>query len=335
MLQTKEIVTAVGTLACAVGIGFIMQSGDTAEQRYGAVEDSKISGPDETENNEFVSMVTDSDVFLEVEEIKLTSSQTETPIIELPREDEVQLASVATSALESPVPDVAVPAVQCEITAQSLPVNAAMIDLVLNAPCLPNERVTVHHRGMMFTETTSAEGTLNTTIPALDENALVIFAFSNGDGAVTQVQVPELNQYTRTAVQWKVDAGFEMHAREFGADYGDAGHVWKDAARGPDAVNDAQGFMTRLGDSSIAESLLAEVYTFPIAATAQEGLVDLSIEAEVTAMNCGQEIEAQSFEVLDGDVKTNDLTLAVPDCDAKGSFLVLNNLVEDLKVASN
>ncbi|MFT5799447.1 MAG: hypothetical protein ACI84R_004188, partial [Candidatus Azotimanducaceae bacterium] len=29
------------------------------------------------------------------------------------------------------------------------------------------------------------------------------------------------------------------------------------------------------------------------------------------------------------------LTLAVPDCDAKGSFLVLNNLVEDLTVASN
>ena len=35
MVETREIVTAVGTLACAVGIGFFMQSGDDAQQRYG------------------------------------------------------------------------------------------------------------------------------------------------------------------------------------------------------------------------------------------------------------------------------------------------------------
>ena len=39
--------------------------------------------------------------------------------------------------------------------------------------------------------------------------------------------------------------------------------------------------------------------------------------------------------MADGAMKTQDLTLAVPGCDAVGSFLVLNNLVTDLKVASN
>ena len=73
----------------------------------------------------------------------------------------------------------------------------------------------------------------------------------------------------------------------------------------------------------------------PKGMSAQSGIVDLSVETEVTSMNCGLEIEAQSFEVIDGDVKSRNLTLAVPDCDAKGSFLVLNNLVEDLTVASN
>ena len=56
----------------------------------------------------------------------------------------------------------------------------------------------------------------------------------------------------------------------------------------------------------------------------------------MTASNCGREIEAQSLEIgPDGTLKTRNLTLSVPDCDAVGSFLVLNNLVSDLKVASN
>jgi hypothetical protein len=62
----------------------------------------------------------------------------------------------------------------------------------------------------------------------------------------------------------------------------------------------------------------------------------LSVEAEVSELNCGQEIEAQSLQVgSDGKLKTRNLTLAVPDCDAIGNFLVLNNLLEDLKVARN
>jgi hypothetical protein len=163
---------------------------------------------------------------------------------------------------------------------------------------------------------------------------LVIFAFSNGDGAVTQVQFPDLDQYNRTVIQWKGDAGFEMHAREFGASYADPGHVWKDAPRDPNAIDSALGFLTRLGNSDVPEGLMA-VYSFPKRMSKQTGIVDLSIEVEVTALNCGLEIEAQSLEVVTGDVKTRDLSLSVPDCDTKGTFLVLNNLVEDLKVASN
>ena len=43
MVETREIVTAVGTLACAVGIGFFMQSGDDAQQRYGGTEEVVVN----------------------------------------------------------------------------------------------------------------------------------------------------------------------------------------------------------------------------------------------------------------------------------------------------
>ena len=45
-------------------------------------------------------------------------------------------------------------------------------------------------------------------------------------------------------------------------------------------------------------------YSFPKRMSKQTGIVDLSTEVEVTALNCGLEIEAQSLEVVTGDVKT-------------------------------
>ena len=352
MVETREMVTAAGTLECAVGIGFFMQTGDAAEQRYGGVGEVAVSAASVTVVNPLLPSANPyTKEILEVEDIVLTSAQSkpaqqseflvlasahlESEEVELPVLENIQLVSATGGSIDTSTAELAEPTVSCEITAEGIATKAAMIELTLNAPCLPNERVTVHHRGMMFTETTSATGTLEATMPALDQNALVIFAFSNGDGAVTQLEVPELRQYNRTAIQWKGDAGLEMHAREFGANYGEDGHVWKDAARTSAAVGSSRGFLTRLGNANIAEGLMAEVYTFPTAMSSQFGIVDLSVEAEVTALNCGLEVEAQSLEVVDGDVIMRDLTLAVPDCDAKGSFLVLNNLVEDLKVASN
>ena len=90
------------------------------------------------------------------------------------------------------------------------------------------------------------------------------------------------------------------------------------------------------GDLDAVEPLVAEVYTFPAEMESREGGVKLTVEAEVIQANCGTEIEAKSFELRGRDqLVTQDLSLAVPDCTALGSFLVLNNLLQDMKVASN
>lgn len=323
MRRTKEILTAVGTLACAVGIGFVMQSSDTAEQRYGTAEKQRP--------------VASNGALLEVEGITLTSATLDSEIA-LPLPD-AQVTKAAAPQGLPPAPEsygVAITAA-CDITADAQAVAAAMVKLALDAACLPNERLTVHHNGMIFTEVTDDKGRLNVTVPALAEEAVFILAFGNGDGAVAQTTVPELSDFNRVVLQWKGAAGFELHAREFGADYGDAGHVWSGAPRDmATAVLGEGGFMIRNGDTDVAEPLMAEIYSFPVAAAAQEGDVALSVEAEVSKSNCGLEIEAQALELRGTDqVKTQNLTLAVPDCDAVGNFLVLNNLLQDLKVAQN
>ena len=324
MARSTQLITAGGTLACAAVIGFFMQSSDTAERRYGEA----LAQPDA--NN----------TILEVQEITLTSGELAPSVnpqpVSLPAADtQVVKASAPQSLPEPEGRDVAIAPV-CDMAAEARPIAAAMVQLSLDASCLPNERVTIHHNGMIFTQTTSAAGTLDITVPALAQDAVFIMAFSNGEGAVAQAIVEELVDFDRMVLQWKGDSGFEIHAREFGADYGDSGHIWQGAPGDVvDAVMGDNGFITRHGDVEAPEALIAEVYSFPIKATNNEGIVDLTVEAEVKNTNCGLEIEAQALQVSDGgDMKTRNLTLSVPDCDATGNFLVLNNLLADLKVAA-
>lgn len=333
MSRMKEILTAVGTLGCAVGIGFVMQSSDTAEKRYGGKNVIDHTVPIEVS----VSGLGANTALLDVQEITLTSAEFETTVDVPAVDSQVTTASAPQSVLPEPeFPDPAVkPA--CEITAEARAVAAAMVNLSMKSLCLPGERVTVHHNGMIFTETTSDTGTLDIMVPALTEEAVFIVAFSNGDGAVAQTKVEELADFDRVVLQWKGETGFQIHAREFGADYGAKGHIWADVPGDvADAVTGNGGLMIKLGDSEVSDALFAEVYSFPKVATSLSGDIALSVETEISQANCGQEIEAQSLEMgEDGQIKTQNLTLSVPECDAIGNFLVLNNLLQDLKVARN
>lgn len=322
MSYFSKIALAGGTLACAVGVGFIMQSSESAKNRYRAPPTAeKISvRPLATEAEQSIDTApVREEAMLEITSMALTSA--------LP-ESIVELGKTLTLDAVTPV---------CDINATAQPAMAAMVQISMNAPCLGNERITVHHSGMMFTETTAADGSLEVLVPALTKSAFFMLAFANGEGTSVTTQVDGLGSYDRIVVQWKDNPGFELHAREFGADYGGNGHVWAHAARNMSvAENGEGGFLTRVGDANAPEPLIAEIYTFPSGTARKSGSIALSVEAEVTATNCGRDIQAQSLEMRGlNSLKSQNLTLSVPNCDAAGDFLVLNNLLEDLKVASN
>ena len=340
MKYRKEIVTTAGTLACAVGIGFFMQNTQST-----ATQPADFTG---------ATLANSEAAVLDVAEITLTSAEFSqatptanveegvTPVAaqEIVAPDEGKLPDVPAEAAperpESATTQEAELQDACEITANARPIAAAMVNLTLSAPCMPSERVTVHHSGLVFNQTTDAAGAFKVTVPALAKEAVFIVAFTNGEGAVAQATVDEMADFDRVALQWKGETGFQLHAREFGADYGSEGHVWSGAARDMTyGVTGQGGYISSLGDPDVPDGLLAEVYTFPTNATKNSGDVALSVETEVNANNCGLEIEAKTLQTGSGiDITTRNLTLSVPDCDATGNFLVLNNLFEDLKVAS-
>jgi len=337
MKYRKEILTSAGTLACAIGIGFFMQN--SQDPATDAFEGEILANADAVILDVGAVTLTAAEFADTSTSVAVRDVETPVAVMEPPRmpQEPVEQAVSVIDVEELTTETEAVAAVQCEITAAARPVAAAMVNLTLEASCLPDERVTVHHSGLLFSQTTDADGTLDITVPALSRDAVFIVAFSNGEGGVAQTTVEEIADYDRVALQWKGDAGFQLHAREFGAEYGGAGHVWSGAARDMSyGVTGQGGFISKLGNPDVPDGLMAEVYTFPASTTQNAGDVALSVETEVGQNNCGLEIEAQTLQTFNGtDITTRDLTLSVPDCDAAGNFLVLNNLFEDLKIASN
>lgn len=343
MKNKMRYVTIGGTFLCVLGIGYFMQNGQSAfvdplagSQTVARSEFKPLSESLLPETRQ--ALPTDPETFAQDMYITAapfppaSTSVFDTPEanVEVVALDEEQHALADENASD-------VTETVCEITARASAEAGAIVRLDVEAPCLPNERVIVHHNGMMFTATTDDAGEMIQMVPALSETAIFIVEFENGEGAVATADVSSLIFYERVVLQWSGDTGLQLHAREFGASYGADGHVWSGAARDVSAAALGQGgFLMPLGDTGMASPRLAEVYTFPSGTASRQGGIALTVEAEVAASNCGREIEGQAIEIVDaGQVRTRYLTVDMPDCGSIGDFLVLNNLVDDLKIATN
>lgn len=331
MRLNRKILTVSGTVVCAVGTGFFMQQSAPADVPTILPQpvslQQNVLAPTVAASADHQSAPFVQDIF-QTSSLPVMTTPSKLPRPELQR-DHMMPRPVSERVLPETPEDPEVPELGCSISSDTTVSPMAMVNLTVSAPCYGNQRVTIHHKGLMFTDTTDDNGIVKVTIPAFAENAVFMIAFANGLGTIAFARVTDLGSLERVGLQWGGDTGFQIHAREFGAMYGDAGHVSSDgAAKG-------LGFVTRLGSSTTLAPQMAEIYTFPAEDSERTGTIALSVEAEVTAANCGREISAQSFELrADRPLKTHNLTLSMPDCDARGDFLVLNNLVEDLKIAA-
>lgn len=210
----------------------------------------------------------------------------------------------------------------CDMTLTALAAPGAMIDLVLLAPCAPDASVVLQHAGLAVSGQTSGSGSMFLSLPVLDTAGRVVLRMQDGSELVAEVPT-DLTGIRRMAVQWQGEDRFQLHAFEGGAGYGDSGHLWSGAT--------GDGRLVVLGDAAAPVPLMAEVYTFP-ADPARAARV--TIEAEVTEATCGRDILGETLAVEGGQVTVTEVTLAMPGCDAKGDFLVLNNPVPDTTLAA-
>lgn len=326
--QAKRYGTVVLTFAAALLIGFVMQYGDAVASRVG-IESRAPAAPAQPDlSQEAYTPVIASVVVPQSLQLPQRGVQTAsfTALDEIPTEETAPFMDAAPIA-RTP---------SCEIKLTATPASHATILTELDAPCRPNAIVTFDHEGMSFRLMTDERGQVRVSIPALQAEALVIAAFDDGKGAAAMTGVQDLIMYDRAVLQWQGETDLQLHAREFGAAYGEPGHIWAATMTDPLTSDTGMGGMfTRLGNADLPQSLMAEVYTYPSAMTARDGDISLSVEAEVTARNCGREISAQTIQIRPMlDISKEVMSLTLPECDAMGEFLVLKNMLEDLTLAS-
>lgn len=328
MALSNRLLMGCASLSMVFAIGFVMQNGASSQNTKTEVAVQMPAAQDRIDLSEITLTVGSPD-------------PAETSAVILPVTPEPELTRVASAApleieTQPEAPLLQQPQLSCEpqMTLEVQP--AAMVRLQIAAPCLMNQRVTLHHNGMMFTALTDLDGALDIVVPVLAETAVFIADFGNGEGAVAHAQVPDLALFDRAVAQWQGELGLQLHALEYGASYGEIGHVWSGAPGvAAAALQGLAGFHSRLGDSTLPEGYRAEVYTFPTSSAPYAGEVLLSVETELTAQNCTRDIQAESLQLLGGrELEVRELSLTMPGCDMLGDFLVLNNLLQDLKIAA-
>lgn len=366
---------AAGTLTCALAIGFVMQTFLSDREPAGAAAASRIAtvvpGPAPTPVSVQIPAPTPTPApaFAPASAPASTQSPARSPAV-VPAtalrapaqpavQDVLELAqfdirpTAPGAAGDAGPPDIVTrgdtgvslapaqprfaaagspPPAPCAMTATASAADRASVRIEADAPCLPETVVTVHHSGLSFTILSDAQGHAQVTVPALSEHAVFVLSTAEGPGAVARLDVPDLADWHRVAVQWTGPAAFQIHAREFGARYGTPGHVWDGAPEN----SGTGGFLTRLGDDTGADARRVEVYSVPRRTEARDGTVTLTVETEVTLDVCGSDVSAQVVQRPAGTAaRSRDLKLRMPTCSAIGDFLVLNNLLDDLKIGTN
>lgn len=363
MAKFKKIGMAAGTFCAALGIGFVMQNGDALASRFGADTSAAAPAPFSANDSEPAVVIP---VALEVEDnppasLQIADAAIGSDDVSDPSMISPEVAQGSALFLPGPVeaapeqdtpeqfaalevdaePDVQTDApivadVDCVPMMTSAASAGAMVDISISAPCYADTAFTMHHQGMMFTSQTDSAGGATLVIPALAEVAVFIAAFENGEGAVATASVPDFASYDRAVLQWEGDAAFMLSAYEAGASYGEQGHI---TAANPGTLERLQaaegGFLMRLGNPVAGKSMMSEVYSFPTALTAGSADVLLVAEVGITEENCGRDINAQSLQIAPSGATTAlDLTMTMPECDAVGDFLILQNMFEDLTIAA-
>ena len=199
----------------------------------------------------------------------------------------------------------------------------AMISGVLSAPCHPSERVVVRHDGLSYTARIAPDGTLALQLPALSTEAVVSILLPDDAVIEASVAVPDAAASHRFGLQSVAGASFDLRISKDDQIRVSAGPA--DLAAGP------QGVMT-LGDASVDDPMVAQVYTYPTDPAAQ---VDVAVEVRITPETCGTEVTAESIVADQGTVKVTVVSIAIPACDNTGNILVLNNLAPDTKIATD
>ena len=340
MVKTGPIVTAAVTVFIALGAGHIMQMGWTQPPLEAATKPIIESrAPLPTRHDTSVLLAPRSSVpeptIASVELTFPTPPPQALDIHVLPASQVARLI-VPDDTVQVPLGDGEMNldgfGMTCGTDVHAAAIPGALIRVEVKAACTPDVPVLVEYAGLTAAVGLDAGGTASVDLPAFSEVTDIAVRVGSEAPVHQTVRVPNATAYKRIAVAWSGSSPISVHALEFSATPGSAGHVATNRVR----RDGSEGTVRRIGDPEMDTPRLAEIYSFPQAGAGRGGTVRISVTAEVTEENCGTVMELTVLQGRDGKPPDNSVTaIPVPGCNAVGDILVLKNLVQDLKIARN
>ncbi len=210
---------------------------------------------------------------------------------------------------------------QCQPSLQLAALPDAMIQVSLNAPCNPAERIILRHSGLSFATRTQADGRVALTLPALKTDAMVAVYMQDSRLVLGKVTVADASAYARFAVVWEQPADIELRVTD-----GDKVLVGSTATGFADDQR-----VIALGSPSVQSPVLARVYSVPGQTLGQ---ADITGELRITPASCGRTLRVETVFSANGIAATTERDIPVPLCGTSGDILVLKNLAPALKLTA-
>lgn len=189
MSLKAEITTALCTVSCALGIGYVMQSGHAAEIRYGSGEFKAEQRAPAVNVSSLPFTVRDmafakDGEIVAVESVILASADLDEAKDPMPEpavsESEGDLDALHQMAIDP----------ECALTAKALVAEEAIMNLMVHSPCHAGQPVTVSYADVSLDKQLSSEGMLTASIPGAGDAAHVRVSFSDGE-RITALTLPE------------------------------------------------------------------------------------------------------------------------------------------------
>ncbi|MBV1867621.1 MAG: hypothetical protein KUG69_06910 [Marinosulfonomonas sp.] len=331
MVDKRRVITIGLTLIVAAAAGHFMQNGFAFAARTDVATHAIASGPADKSQIDIASALPTPPM----DTISPEKLVTPPPWVEGRIVAAVSFQIEGGSLTDAPTPLFS--SSFCEPTLVATAKPGAMMDVALSAPCNPNERIVVGQADLEFSDATGGDGSYFVSIPVMNNFDPISVRFANGSSVEAKPLVQSLELYDRVAITWQGGGIMHIHALENGAEFGSSGHVWSGSPGISNPIGrPTGGFLTSLGNPDVMRPKFAEVYSFPAGHVNQAGAVRLSVEAEVSDITCGKEIVGQTHQISgSGVVNTTQIALTIPACDSVGGFLVLKNLLQDMKIARN
>ena len=214
----------------------------------------------------------------------------------------------------------------CETDALAAAAPQGRVAVTVLAGCRVNAGVSITQGPLNFSARTDGDGWLSLEMPALSTHTVTRIRFDDGTTLEARAEVPDAAHYVHTTLHWIGAQDLALHAYENGAAFDAPGHLHAGVVQGV-------GRFETLGDTSLPGARMVEIYTAPRSPDAPLA-VTISVEAEVTYANCGREAWAElATDSAATPTEPLNLRLRLPDCDAVGDFVVMDDMLDNMQVA--